>query len=252
VADTVKSATTEVVPGVHRLGTARVNWYFVEDAGRITVVDAALPGYWPQLEPALTSIGRRLEDIEALILTHAHSDHTGVAGMLHDRGIPVYLHRDDHELLLTSKEPWKRERSPFPQILRPGVWGFFGHMVRNGALKPPKIDDPVSIDDAETLDVPGRPRVMHTPGHTPGSCSLYFESQRALIVGDLLCTWNPLTGRLGPQVMPAAFNVSSDESLASLDKLAALSAAVVLVGHGEAWTDGVESVVARAREAGPS
>jgi glyoxylase-like metal-dependent hydrolase (beta-lactamase superfamily II) len=246
------SAGTEVVPGVHRLGTSTVNWYLVEEAGRVTVVDAGVPGYWDQLEPALGSTGRSLDDIEALVLTHGHSDHTGVAGRLHDRGVPVYLHDGDHELLRTSKEPWKRERGPFPQILRLGVWRFFIHMVRNGALKPPKIDDPVAIADGDVLDVPGRPRVVHTPGHTPGMCSLYFESHRTLIAGDLLCTWNPLTGRLGPQVMPAAFNVSSDESLASLAKIESLGAAVVLVGHGEPWTDGVESAAARAREAGKS
>jgi glyoxylase-like metal-dependent hydrolase (beta-lactamase superfamily II) len=245
-------APTEILPGVHRLGTDRVNWYFVEEAGRVTVVDAAIPGYWPQLEPALASIGRRLDDIEAVMLTHAHSDHTGVAGRLHDRGVPVYLHEGDHELLRTGKEPWKRERSPFPQILSLDVWRFFLHMMRNGALKPPKIDDPVPISDGEVIDVAGRPRVVHTPGHTPGMCSVYFESHRALIAGDLLCTWNPLTGRLGPQVMPAAFNVSSDESLASLAKIESLGAAVVLVGHGEPWTDGVEAAVARAREAGKS
>ena len=98
----------------------------------------------------------------------------------------------------------------------PAVWPFFIHMLRNGALKPPKIDDPVQIGDGDVLDVPGRPRVVHTPGHTPGMCSFHFESRRALFVGDLLGTWNPLAGRRGPQIMPAAFNVSSDESLASL------------------------------------
>jgi glyoxylase-like metal-dependent hydrolase (beta-lactamase superfamily II) len=243
---------TEVVPGVHRLGTASVNWYLVEEAGQLTVVDAGVPGYWPQLEPALAAIGRRLEDIQAVLLTHAHSDHIGVAGRLHDRGVPVYLHGADHELLRTGKEPWKRERGPFPQVLRPGVWPFFIHMVRNGALKPPKIDDPVSVADVDQLEVPGRPRVVHTPGHTPGLCSLYFEGHRTLIAGDLLCTWNPLTGRLGPQIMPAAFNVSSDESLASLDKIERLGAAILAVGHGEPWTQGVEAAVARAREAGKS
>jgi glyoxylase-like metal-dependent hydrolase (beta-lactamase superfamily II) len=244
--------STEIVPGVHRLGTETVNWYLVEEAGRVTVVDAAVPGYWDQLEPALTAIGRKLTDVDAMVLTHGHSDHTGVAGRLHERGVPVYLHEGDHELLRTAKEPWKRERSPFPQILRLGVWPFFLHMVRNGALKPPKIDDPVPIGDGDVLEVPGRPRVVHTPGHTPGMCSFYFENHRALIVGDLLCTWNPLTGRRGPQIMPAAFNVSSDGSLASLGEIEGLGAAVVLVGHGEPWTDGVESAVARAREAGKS
>ena len=125
-------------------------------------------------------------------------------------------------------------------------------MVRNGALKPPKISDPVSITDGEQLEVPGRPRVIHAPGHTPGHCGFHFESHRAVFVGDLMCTWNPLTGRVGPQIMPAAFNVSSDESIASLERIEPLGAAVVLPGHGEPWTQGVEAAVARARDAGKS
>ena len=64
------------------------------------------------------------------MLTHAHSDHTGVAGQLHERGVPVYLHAADHELLRTGKEPWKREAQRRCRVLRhPRVWGFFVHMV---------------------------------------------------------------------------------------------------------------------------
>jgi glyoxylase-like metal-dependent hydrolase (beta-lactamase superfamily II) len=245
-------ARTEVLPGVHRLGSSKVNFYLVEDGGRVSVIDAGIPGYWPQLEPALAAIGRSLDDVDALLLTHAHGDHTGIAGHLHERGTPVLLHPADHELLRTGKEAWKRERGALPQALNPRIWPFFLHMMRNGALKAPKIADPVSISDGEVLDVPGRPRVVSTPGHTPGSCSFYFEAKRALIVGDLMCTWNPLTGRLGPQVMPAAFNVSSEESITSLGRVEGLGAAAVLVGHGEPWTEGVEAAAAGAREAGPS
>jgi glyoxylase-like metal-dependent hydrolase (beta-lactamase superfamily II) len=243
---------SEIVPGVRRLGTKTVNWYFVEDGGRVTIVDAALPNYWDQLEPALGSIGRKLDDVDALVLTHAHSDHTGVAGRLHDRGVPVYLHQADHELLRTAKEPWERERGMFPQALRPSIWPFLAHMMRNGGTKPPKIDDPVAIGDGDVLDVPGRPRVVHTPGHTPGHCTLHFEQQGTLFTGDLLVTWNPLKNRRGPQIMPGAFNVSSDECLSSLGKIEALGAANVLSGHGEPWTEGVESAVAKARQAGKS
>ena len=47
----------EISPGVHRLGSDRVNFYLIEDGGRVTLVDAGLSGYWDQLEPALAGIG---------------------------------------------------------------------------------------------------------------------------------------------------------------------------------------------------
>jgi glyoxylase-like metal-dependent hydrolase (beta-lactamase superfamily II) len=248
----VAEVSAEVVPGVHRLGTDRVNWYLVEDEGRVTVVDAGVPGYWPQLEPALSRIGRSLDDVAAVVLTHAHSDHIGAAGRLHERGVPVFLHPVDAELLRTGKEPWKREGSELSILKHPGAFGFFFHMARNGALRPPHIDDPDAIADGDEVDVPGRPRVLHTPGHTPGHCALHFERHGALLVGDLLCTWHPVLGRIGPQIMPAAFNVSSAQSIESLGRIEGLSAKVLLPGHGEPWTEGPAAAVARAREVGPS
>jgi glyoxylase-like metal-dependent hydrolase (beta-lactamase superfamily II) len=242
----------EVAPGVHRLGSERVNFYFVVDDGRITVVDAGIPGYWNQLEPALAQIGRSLDDVAAVVLTHAHSDHTGVAGKLHERGVPVYPHPADHELLATGKEPWKREGSALSVLRHPRVFGFFLHMARNGALKPPHIADPAPIADGEQLDVPGRPRVIHTPGHTPGHCSYLFEGAGALFVGDLMCTWHPVLGRTGPQIMPAAFNVSSAQCLESLGRIEGLSAGALLTGHGEPWRDGPAAAAAEARQVGPS
>jgi glyoxylase-like metal-dependent hydrolase (beta-lactamase superfamily II) len=164
----------------------------------------------------------------------------------------VYLHTADHELLRTGKETWKREGSALSVLRHPGAWGFFLHMARNGALKPPHIDDPIAINHDDELDVPGRPRVIHTPGHTPGHCSLHFERHEALFTGDLLCTWHPILGRTGPQIMPSAFNVSSAQALESLGRIEHLSAEVVLPGHGEPWTGGPAEAVKRARETGPS
>jgi glyoxylase-like metal-dependent hydrolase (beta-lactamase superfamily II) len=243
---------TEVLPGVHRLGSERVNWYFVEEDGGVTIVDAGLSGHWDRLEPALAGIGRGLDDVAALVLTHAHSDHTGVAGRLHERGVPVYLHEADHELLRTGKEPWKREASPLPLLTRPRFWSFMVHMARNGALKPPHIDDPVAIADGERLEVPGRPRAIHTPGHTPGHCVLHFEGRRTLFAGDLVCTWHPVTGRLGPQVMPRAFNVSTQQALDSLRRIEDVDADVLLPGHGEPWREGTAAAVEHARSVGPT
>ncbi|HEY3944006.1 MAG TPA: MBL fold metallo-hydrolase, partial [Solirubrobacteraceae bacterium] len=78
--------------GVLRLGSSMVNWYAVEDGGRLTIIDAGMPKQAETLEADLRSVGRELSDIEAVVLTHAHPDHIGVAGFLRARGVPVYVH----------------------------------------------------------------------------------------------------------------------------------------------------------------
>src|SRR5688572_22003275 len=70
---------TDVAPGVHRVEDAFTNWYLVEEDGRLTVVDAGVPTSWNSLVEAVQGIGRRLDDIEAVALTHAHFDHIGFA-----------------------------------------------------------------------------------------------------------------------------------------------------------------------------
>ena len=81
------------------------------------------------------------------------------------------------------------------------TWRLLAMGMRNGGYKTIKIPDVEPFGEGE-LDVPGRPRVIHTPGHSPGHVVFHFAEQGALIAGDALCTWNPLTGRPGPQIMP--------------------------------------------------
>jgi glyoxylase-like metal-dependent hydrolase (beta-lactamase superfamily II) len=244
---------TEIASGVWRLGTELVNWYLVEEGGRLTVVDAGAPKYRRQLDIALRPLGRSLGDVAAIVLTHGHSDHTGFAEALREEtGVPVYVHTDDESLAATGKQSDKREASFLPYLRFRHAWRLLFHLAGAGAMKPRPIHALTTYSDGETLDVPGRPRVIHTPGHTSGHCSLWFESVGALIVGDELCTLNPFTGARGPQLMPRAFNVSSAKCLDSLTKLQDISAEVVAVGHGEPWREGVAAAIERVRATGPT
>src|SRR3954470_316170 len=87
---------TEVAPGVYRLGSDMINWYLVVDDGKVTVVDAGVPRYWPPFDEALGEIGRSRDDVAALILTHGDGDHVGVAERIRSElNVPVYLHAAD-------------------------------------------------------------------------------------------------------------------------------------------------------------
>jgi glyoxylase-like metal-dependent hydrolase (beta-lactamase superfamily II) len=65
-------------------------------------------------------------------------------------------------------------------------------------------------------------------------------------------SWNALTGRVGPQIMPSGLNENTAQALASLDALRGISADLRLPGHGDPWTPGVPEALRQARAAGPS
>src|SRR5262249_58267585 len=83
---------------------------------------------------------------------------------------------------------------------------FYRTMISLSRRKGTKIIPVLEVStfaDDEVLDVPGKPRAVHTPGHTPGNAALYFEDRLAVISGDTLITHNPLTRRHGPQAKPS-------------------------------------------------
>lgn len=249
-----ESGPHEVVPGVYRLGTSLVNWYVVEEGGRLTAVDAGLSGFGKTLREDLRALGHGPEDVEAVVLTHADADHTGLVPALHESGARVLVHAAD-DAALRSPGPKSGDASPrhlLAHLWRLRFWRTMGHMARRGGAKPPKFEGAETFAGTEVLDVPGSPRVIPTPGHTPGHCALHFETRGALFAGDALCMLNPLTGATGPQVMPSAFNVDTGAAFSALEAIEGLEPSVVLPGHGEPWLDGPSEAVRLARAAGRS
>jgi glyoxylase-like metal-dependent hydrolase (beta-lactamase superfamily II) len=242
----------DVAEGIHRVEDAFVNWYLVEDAGRLTIVDAGVPASWGSLLVALESLGRSPGDVAALVLTHAHFDHIGFAERARaELGIPVWVHENDVPL---TRHPlqYAHERNPLSYVARHrGARPIFAAFVRERAFFPPPIREVHRFrEDAGALPVPGAPRVVFTPGHTLGHCALHFPERDAVIAGDALVTLDPYTGRTGPQLVARAATADGERALASLDALEATGARIVLPGHGSPWGDGVAAAVARARAAG--
>lgn len=227
--------------GVVRLGTDLCNWFLFEDGGGVVVVDAGFPAYRPQLERGLALLGRSAADVQAVVLTHCHADHTGIAEQLRrERGIPVYAHEAERES--------EREASVVPYLRYPHAIRFLTHFRTAGEPEP--VSELNTFVDGEEL--PGGLRAIHTGGHTPGHSVFHHQTRRVLFVGDLICTVNPLTGRRGPQLLPRPLNLSSAAMLDALAKVETLDADRILVGHGETWTQGAAEAVRRARVVGPT
>ena len=85
------------------------------------------------------------------------------------------------------------------------------------------------------LDLPGRPVVVHTPGHTSGHCSLHLPDHGVLLAGDALMTGHALARTEGPQLLPDFFHTDAAQARQSLERLRNLSADVVVPGHGPAF-----------------
>ena len=89
----------EIGPGIRRLGKGLVNSYLVETGGEVTIVDAGAPSYWGDLPRELAAMGRTLDDVRAVVLTHGHSDHIGFAERIRrERHTPILVHEIDAAL----------------------------------------------------------------------------------------------------------------------------------------------------------
>jgi glyoxylase-like metal-dependent hydrolase (beta-lactamase superfamily II) len=236
----------QIAPGIHRVGHASIiNAYLLAEAGEVTIIDAGVPRLYRDLLRELAAIGRTPADVRALVLTHGHSDHIGFAERLRrEARVPVSVHELD--AALARGDVPNPSKGTGPVKLGPFA-GFLWFTLLRGGLRTPKLKEVSTFGDGATLDVPGSPRVVLVPGHTPGSAALYVPSRDVLFVGDALATYAVTTGRRGPRVAP--FTADAAQAVASLARLEGLSAGLVLPGHGDPWTGGIEEAVRRVRQA---
>jgi glyoxylase-like metal-dependent hydrolase (beta-lactamase superfamily II) len=231
----------EIAPGIHRLGPGIVNCYLLEEQGGVTIVDAGAPGYFDELPRELAAMGRRIDDVQAVLLTHAHLDHIGFAERIRkERGVPVHVHADDVPLTRAPQAPKHEGKIRFA-ALRFVAFALTHGMLRN----PPPILEASTFADGETIDIPGRPRAVHVPGHSEGSAALFVTARDAVFIGDALVTLDVLGGETGPRLSP--FNADRRRAFESLARLDGIDARLVLPGHGQPYADGLASALAHAR-----
>ena len=217
-----------------------VNVYLIAE-DPITIIDTG-----PKTKEAVAALrdglrvaGFRVSDIRRIVLTHAHEDHCGLAKSLRDeaKNAEVLVHEWEtghrHSRLEYEEHRKLLERAGVPDAeiarLRRMYEG-----VRQYADSFGDNEHSPLWDDSDLAFESGTLRIVHTPGHTPGSCSFIREADRTVIAGDCVLkriTPNPV---LSPDpVDPSKRFPSLAEYLVSLARIRSFSPTLVYGGHGE-------------------
>lgn len=218
-----------------------INIYLVIEEP-LTLVDTG-----PKTEEALFALrdqlrkfGFEIKDIKRVILTHTHEDHCGLAASIQkNSGARVYVHEweykniSQHRQTRVNRHLLKRAGVPAEELeAMAGRYELIHHYAD-------AVEDVEAYrDEQEFVFATGSLRVVHTPGHTPGSCCLLREATRLMLTGDTVLksiTPNPVLN--SDPIDPQRRFPSLGEYLVSLARIRELAPTLLKTSHGGDVTD---------------
>lgn len=216
------------------------NVYLIEnpgDEGGVSMYDAG----GRMMTRAVARAGARLGGITRIVLGHGHTDHRGAAPGL---GVPVWCHPDE---VIDAEGSggwryWPADLAGLPLAIRP-LHKLLHRYIWDGG--PVRIDGTVSEGD----EVAGF-KVIDLPGQAPGLIGLWRESDRLALVSDCFYTIDMWGRDSAPHVPDRTYNYDTEQTRASMRKLAEMEPAAAWPGHGNPVVGDVRGQLLQAADAG--
>jgi glyoxylase-like metal-dependent hydrolase (beta-lactamase superfamily II) len=205
----------EIVEGIHWVEGINGNVYIIIEGEDLTLVDTGLPNNAGKILDYIQKINRRPSEVSKILLTHCHIDHVGSAHeLVRLTRAKVSVHQEDAESVAG------RRPLPVPKGIISVPYKAFSRVVKYTPVQPDII-----LKEGDRV---GSFTVMHTPGHTPGSISLYDPSRKLLFAGD---TIRFSDGKI--TCPPEQFTWDMAHAVRSIERISQLDFDVMLSGHGE-------------------
>ncbi|MBI5208793.1 MAG: MBL fold metallo-hydrolase [Elusimicrobia bacterium] len=213
-----------VAKGLYALeSTGFVNAYIIEGVRGFTLVDTGHARCVDAVTREIESSGFGLHELEQIVLTHWHFDHAGgAAGLMRRRRVKVLAHPDDIPFIKGKARPRPRGLADRASRLAQRWW-----------FASAPLETVLPAKGGDHLRLLPNWQVLDTPGHTPGSISLFQPTQRVLLCGDALSNRG---GKL--RLPPAAFTQDPALGRQSAKRLAQLGVETLCCGHGPAIPSG--------------
>jgi glyoxylase-like metal-dependent hydrolase (beta-lactamase superfamily II) len=240
---------TQITPKVHSIeGITHPDprgkvfpYLFVEDQDNLTLIDPSFLSQLPILENYLLDVGYDIKDIKRVILTHVHMDHSQAANEIKKRsGAKIYSHWIEARYLIHNP-PYQgppTTQETVDKLEKLGV-SMKALIKKYGSLEV----EPISVDEqVSDGDMIGSLKVIHTPGHTPGHISLFYEKDKLLLGADSI--YKHVFGAEGMYISAPQVSIDPVTAIVSAQRLSKVNFDRLLMAHQDSpLLEGARGVV---------